>query len=474
MEDQIGDIELNLSKLFVTGLLDKFGAGNDVPGSGSAVAFQGMLASKLILTITSLTKDPKRVEKYSKFIPELVRIESEINKRVFPRLEELFYGDSEKFGEAIKARELRDKARKEGRERNLKKIRFYSKRAEENLIIASYFVIEISELSRELAGYAQYVFQNGFKTARGDSGAALSKSISAIQGSIAILELNILSFEELEIIEDYRLQADKLKAGYQKLHSDSVELLSTLRIEVESKYSIKLELKKILESIPDESKLSDSNIEATARHFQNALWKKHKDPDLLSELNPLKALEILGYAVFSKASLGTFSDYDGLVETAGIIDKKNRVVQISDRFPEQTKKFTLAHELGHALFHSGEILHRDRALDGRDLSTSRDFREWQADKFAANFLMPSKPVQKIFLELFGSNSLVINQETAFRFTGESTKNFMKRFTNRRSFSRFLACTTIYSGVSFVSLSDCFGVSKEAMAIRLEELNLFEY
>ena len=117
MEDQIGDIEFNLSKLSVSGLLDKFGAGNHKPGSGSAVAFQGMLASKLILTVISLTKDPKRAEKYSKFTPELVRIETEINSRIFPKLSELFYEDSKKFGEAIEARELRDKARKEGRER---------------------------------------------------------------------------------------------------------------------------------------------------------------------------------------------------------------------------------------------------------------------------------------------------------------------------------------------------------------------
>lgn len=467
-------MDLNLSKISVENLLEKFGAGNHKPGSGSAVAFQGMLACKLILTVISLTKDPKRAGKYSKFIPELVRIETEINKRVFPRLVELFYEDSKKFGEAIKARELRDKARKEGREKNLKKIRFYSKKAEENLIIASDFVIEIAALSRELAGYAQYVFQNGFKSARGDSGAALCNSISAIQGSIAILELNILSFEELETIEDYGLQIDKLKANHKRLQSSSLDLLDTLRIEVETKYSFKLELKKILKSIPDETILSDSIIEATARNIQNALWKKHRGSDLLSELNPLKTLEILGFAVFPKASLGTFSDYDGLVETAGIIDKKNRIVQISDRFSEQTKKFTLAHELGHALFHSGEILHRDRALDGRYLSSSRDFRERQADKFAAYFLMPSKLVQKIFLDLFGTNSLLINQETAFRFTGESTKIFLSRFTNRRSFSRFLASTTIYSGNSFVSLSDYFGVSVEAMAIRLEELDLFKF
>ena len=245
-------------------------------------------------------------------------------------------------------------------------------------------------------------------------------------------------------------------------------------MEVETKYSFKLELKKILESIPDEYKLSDSKIETTARNFQNALWKKHKGPDLLSELNPLKALEILGYAVFPKGSLGTFSDYDGLVETAGIIDKKNRVVQIADNFPAETKKFTLAHELGHAFFHSGNILHRDRALDGRDQSLQRDFRERQADKFAAYFLMPTKLIQKMFFDLFGTDKIWLDQDSSFGLIGEGTIKLKKRFKDRRSFSRFLASTPRFKDKSFISLSEYFGVSTEAMAIRLEELNLFEY
>ena len=41
-------------------LLEKFGKGSHVPGSGSAAAFQGMLSAQLILTVISLTLDKKR------------------------------------------------------------------------------------------------------------------------------------------------------------------------------------------------------------------------------------------------------------------------------------------------------------------------------------------------------------------------------------------------------------------------------
>jgi len=467
-------MELDLSKITAKDLLEKFGAGGHIPGSGSAVALQGMIACKLILTVISLTKDPKRGSRYSSFIPELIRIESEINHKIFPRLVELFYEDSKKFAEAISSRQKRDKARKGDSEDNIRTCRLYSIKAQEDLRLASDFVVEIAQLCKELSSYATYAFLNGFKSARGDSGAALSKSVSVIQGCIAILELNILSFEEIEMIENYKLQVDNLKSIYHKKYTDSLKLLEILSVEVDAKFAFKLELKKILDSISDESKLSDKKIEATTRLFQNALWKRHKGDGLLTQLDPKGALEVLGYDVFSKDSLGTFSDYDGLVETAGIIDKSNKTVQISDNFPAHTKKFTLAHELGHAFFHSGNILHRDRALDGKDQSLQRDFRERQADKFAAYFLMPTKLVQKLFLDLFGTDRIWIDQDTAFGLTGESTIKLKNRFKDIRSFSRFLASTTIFKNNSFTSLSEYFGVSTEAMAIRLEELNLFEY
>lgn len=48
-------------------------------------------------------------------------------------------------------------------------------------------------------------------------------------------------------------------------------------------------------------------------------------------------------------------------------------------------RFTAAHELGHLLMHSGEHIHYARAL--RHTSEQVD-PEWQADCFAAAFLMP--------------------------------------------------------------------------------------
>ena len=63
---------------------------------------------------------------------------------------------------------------------------------------------------------------------------------------------------------------------------------------------------------------------------------------------------------------------------------------------------------------------------------------------------------------------------AFALIRKGVLALRSQFVDKRAFARFLASTTIFNGVSNRSLVDFFGVSTEAMAIRLEELNLFEY
>ena len=55
-------------------------------------------------------------------------------------------------------------------------------------------------------------------------------------------------------------------------------------------------------------------------------------------------------------------------------------------FSLETIKFTIAHELGHALLHPNMVLHRDRPMDGSKSLQSKDYKELQANKFAAYFL----------------------------------------------------------------------------------------
>src|SRR5579872_7203451 len=96
---------LNIS---VEKLLEKFGAGDHKPGSGSAAAFQGMISAKLLVTVISLTGEGKRREKYSKWMPELLKMDADIQERIFPELTKLFQEDAIQFDETIKLREARN------------------------------------------------------------------------------------------------------------------------------------------------------------------------------------------------------------------------------------------------------------------------------------------------------------------------------------------------------------------------------
>lgn len=57
-------MDIDLLNVTTEKLLEKFGAGNHKPGSGSAAAFQGMLSAKLLVTVISLTNELKRRDNY--------------------------------------------------------------------------------------------------------------------------------------------------------------------------------------------------------------------------------------------------------------------------------------------------------------------------------------------------------------------------------------------------------------------------
>lgn len=217
---------------------------------------------------------------------------------------------------------------------------------------------------------------------------------------------------------------------------------------------------------------SDAEIETLARSIQIKLWQQ-KDklwPGLtptnpIEILNPEIALRAFGFDFELVETLGQFEQSGKQYEVAGTINKKAQQVQISGQFSSVIRNFTAAHELGHALMHKTNHLHRDRPLDGSTTST-RSSSEFQADKFATYFLMPEKQVRKVFSKIFLTDQFTVTEETAFALGCEY--NAMRKMS-LREVSRILAKAERYNGANFRSLSSLFQVSEEAMAIRLEEL-----
>lgn len=199
---------------------------------------------------------------------------------------------------------------------------------------------------------------------------------------------------------------------------------------------------------------------------RDSLWPEGVPEELVQLLNPEKAFYLLGYAYHEVDTLG---EIEPGVDVAGIIDKDKKEVFISRRYPVAVRNFTAAHELGHAIMHQQSGLHRDKPIDG-STGGQRDPFEKEADYFAACFLMPEKLVRAVFAERFPDE--VLNHE-ALRdlLNRKNDKKTEKQLKTSRGLARALAGLDSISGHAVPSLAEYFKVSVEAMAIRLEQLDL---
>ena len=220
-------------------LLKKFGAGNHKPGSGSAAAYQGLLAAQLIRTVISLTTDPKRRKDYQSYVAEMTRIDSEIETRVYPALARLMQADSDQFDQVIILRKTRiaetDPARK-----NEKRIESL-----DALRVATELPIEIAQLCIELAEFASYIFEHGFRSARGDSGVALNGALAAIAGCLSIIDLNLLSFTPHAWTDTIRVKLEPIREQYRELSKTAELQCNALQAESVRKFQLDVRLAEI-------------------------------------------------------------------------------------------------------------------------------------------------------------------------------------------------------------------------------------
>lgn len=219
---------------------------------------------------------------------------------------------------------------------------------------------------------------------------------------------------------------------------------------------------------------SAAQIEEVAIELQRRIWRDRSDiwegaapSDPINILNPSLALQLLGFEYDEVETIGQYIHRGVKIEVAGTIDKMARQVQISCQFPGNIRNFTAAHELGHALLHSAPGLHRDRPMDGASLS--KEPREFEADKFATFFLMPAKLIKERFTQQFGTDHFVLTEDTNFALTRSTALDHAR--TRLRDLTRKLAGAERYNGQARIPLATQFRVSNEAMAIRLEELDL---
>lgn len=132
-------------KLPADELLEKFGEGSHVPGSGSAAAFSGLLGIELMRTVCKLTLK-REEDKYVEVRREFTIILEQIDK-IKLTLIELFQKDAEIFNDVSEYRVLRDKAKKKKNEKDERK---FAKLANDKLKEATELPLEISRICLNL------------------------------------------------------------------------------------------------------------------------------------------------------------------------------------------------------------------------------------------------------------------------------------------------------------------------------------
>jgi Zn-dependent peptidase ImmA (M78 family) len=455
-------------------LLEKLGAGSHKPGSGSASAFNGLIACQMITTVVQITLDPKRKERYGHHYPRLLKIKSDVVNRILPELEGLFQEDSDQFDKSIKKREERDK------ERNQKIKNKIDLEALKELQISTALPLEIATLCLELAEYATFLIDDGFQSARGDSCVALSSALSSVSGCLGIASLNLQSFPADSWTKSTSSRILAIKKEHDRLHIESTQKVESQADEANLKgeYLQRIqELSKTLYNKPTNT----SKIEILARQVQNFLWeykeiiwKKNTPKEEIEIIQPKRMIQLLKFSFKQLEDLGVGVVNSVASEVAGIINREDMTISISGKYKPEIQNFTSAHELGHALLHNLPVLHRDIPIDGSEDQKSRPKIEKDADKFAAFFLMPKTLVIKEFIKSFGTDQYQLNKESIFELTGLPITKFKSEYNTKRKISRLLATANSNNGSALVPMTKKFNVSTEAMAIRLEELELINY
>ncbi|MEM6458611.1 MAG: ImmA/IrrE family metallo-endopeptidase [Planctomycetota bacterium] len=333
----------------------------------------------------------------------------------------------------------------------------------------------------ELARFSISIFDDGFKSARGDSEVAIGSALSGAFSAVAIGYLNLKSSEGAAISLSTLNKFGNLEKEARDLDDALHHRISILREHAEkSNASSLINLEDIIAEASIETKYSDDEIQKIARILQSKIWdrrseflKEVNDPHQLHVLEPARVFTNAGYEFIKADDLGYVSEYNTSFKVAGELDRKNKRVSISERFSLPVQKFTAAHELGHAILHRHQVQFRDRPLQGEHDNQNRGRAEYEADRFAVYFLMPEKLVKAAMLEGFGVSEFRLNDESAFKLGFTDLAKAYQQLNTKRDLSRVLAATTQFAQKPRKSLAELFGVSKLTMAIRLEELELVE-
>jgi Zn-dependent peptidase ImmA (M78 family) len=223
-------------------------------------------------------------------------------------------------------------------------------------------------------------------------------------------------------------------------------------------------------------------VEEAAHSVHREIWLRRQNiwpmglPPLEGMLDPCVAARVLDLEYEIRERIGGDGSRQWGADAGGFLDRGRGVIAVSGRYPYEVQRFTAAHEIGHMVMHPwvGErVIHRDLPISTAPATRKASY-EQEADWFAAFFLMPRKLVEKEFALRFGSKApLPKSEDVAFHLGVKDTREFFDARPDSLLFATLLARAQSFDRRRFASLAQHFGVSVQAMAIRLRELELVD-
>ncbi len=213
--------------------------------------------------------------------------------------------------------------------------------------------------------------------------------------------------------------------------------------------------------------------------LRSAKQKTAGHPVSDSELVPIDLqllIRLLGWRYEELEELGAVRIENPWAERNALVDGMSnpltRTISVAKRQERTQLRFTVAHEVGHAIYDSDIVRLRERAGRGpQDKS-----RERNADRFATELLMPAQPVSEAMSKRFGGaiDGTIPRDDLAHFISSGVHRTIpptvLARMPQVRRAALF-ATADNFSGPHFKPLVERFDVSVETMAIRLLELEL---
>jgi methenyltetrahydrofolate cyclohydrolase len=203
-------------------LLEEYGDGRHLPGSGSASALSGLIGLELLKTVCKLTL---RQPAYTSFHGQLQFILDKLEFGYKPTLIKLFNDDVKIFETVMRLKTESENARDEREKDQLNRLALDLQKD------GTYIPLEICKTCLEIIQYAITIFDKGFLSARGDAGVAISNLLAGISGALFVVFLNLKNYKESKWLSEITRQAETLISRYDAIHKEAFKRVMNLYTE---------------------------------------------------------------------------------------------------------------------------------------------------------------------------------------------------------------------------------------------------